>query len=196
MVASCGITLTPVPPSILPTLKVVRGSRGVGYEASRAIVLPTACTGFSTPKSPQEWPPRPANRTRYRREPSAALVIRSAPGPSRLRKASTRLAHSPALNRCRTPRRFPSPSSPTVPTNSNEPSVSIRVDCRARLSAISAASPHPSSDAPGANSLFSLPLTEKSVPGGRRCRDARQPPALAAANGPDATLHNCLLDQC
>jgi len=42
-IAACeGIAFTLVPPSMLPTLKVVRGSFGAGYAASREIARPSA----------------------------------------------------------------------------------------------------------------------------------------------------------
>lgn len=93
--------------------------------------------------------------------------MRSRPAPSRLINALMRPAHSPFVNRCLTPRRFPLPSSPTVPTNKIDPAVSISHACNAFAIATKATNPQASSAMPGANNFAPTRRRVKSVSTGK-----------------------------
>src|SRR5437879_11851322 len=74
MAARSGMELTEVPPSIAPTLKVVRGSLDTRTLTKRASPRESAWIGFGTPKSDQLWPPGPSTLISTRREATAAAV--------------------------------------------------------------------------------------------------------------------------
>src|SRR5215813_2907096 len=167
MLALSGIALTELPPSIIPTLNEVLGDSGAGYAANLAMARPRACTGFTVPKSPQECPPGPMIVTLKRLDPSARLVIRSRPGPTSETKASTLSRKLPPENRCLTPRRLPSPSSPTVAAKHTLADVSIRAAdmVLARLNRL--AIPQALSLMPGAYRRLPWRLTLTSVSSGK-----------------------------
>ena len=86
-------------------------------------------------------------------------------------------------NSALTPRRLPSSSSPTVPTNSTSPTVLSSLAFMAWISDSSAASPRESSPMPGARMTPSFSFTVTSVPSGNtvsRCADTTSfgPPPL------------------
>ena len=64
MMALKEIELTEVPPSTIPTLKVVFGWAGTWRSPIRAMARPMAWIGLGIPKAPKLWPPGPANVTR------------------------------------------------------------------------------------------------------------------------------------
>src|SRR5688500_9223908 len=82
---------------------------------------------------------------------------------------------APARNRCRTPRRFPSPSSPTVPTKSTVPGSRTFAVSIARATASSTARPRQSSPMPGPWYTPFSRRTRTSVPSGNtvsRCAES------------------------
>src|SRR5579872_485465 len=83
IIACEGIEFTDEPPSISPTLKLVRGDSGTRAATKRAIPRPNAWIGFGTPKSDQLWPPGPLRTTSTLRDASAAVVTYSVADPSR-----------------------------------------------------------------------------------------------------------------
>jgi len=59
-----GMELTLVPPSMVPMLKVVRGSSGSGVWARIERAEASAVMGFGVPASVKLWPPGPVTVTR------------------------------------------------------------------------------------------------------------------------------------
>ena len=84
--AAGAIELTPNPPSMTPTLNVVRGEDGRSVSARTATVLARAWTGLAVPKSFQLCPPEPSITISKRRLPSASAVMWPVEAPSRTMK--------------------------------------------------------------------------------------------------------------
>ena len=84
--------------------------------------------GLGAPKSLQECPPGPRTITSKRRLPKASATIVSAPAPSSTRLYAIASFHRGVEKMCRMPRRSPSPSSPTLPMNTNGKAWRMRTD--------------------------------------------------------------------
>ena len=80
--AAWAMALTPLPPSISPTLTDDFGPESRRVSANRATARQSAWTGLPTPKSLQLCPPGPLKVTSKRRLPSARVVMWSVLAPS------------------------------------------------------------------------------------------------------------------
>src|ERR1019366_7584328 len=80
--AAWAMALTPLPPSISPTLTDDLGPESSRASANSATARQSAWTGLPTPKSLQLCPPGPVNVTSNRRLPRARLVMWSVLAPS------------------------------------------------------------------------------------------------------------------